>query len=101
MRCNQIACKLVGSALAIACAVSLAMALSGCGATVSEWHDPGVSRSVCSDFLTSGLRGAASFPGLASPLPRTEPRAIAEHEVPNLTSQSRLSDQQQLLPPQA
>ena len=89
MRRNEVAFQLVGSALAIACAVSLAIALSGCTATVAEWHDPGESKSDGSDFLTSGLRRAASFAGLASPLSRTEEQeaiiahAIAEHEVRN------------------
>ena len=89
MRRNQVAFQLVGSALAIACAMSLAIALSGCAATVAEWHDPSGNRSDDPDFLTSGFRRVASFAGLASPLSRTEEqeaiiaRAIAEHEVRN------------------
>jgi hypothetical protein len=89
MRRNQVAFQLVGSALAIACAMSLAIALSGCAVDVAEWHDPPASTSDDLDFLTSGLRRVASVAGLAGPLSRTEEqeaiiaRAIAEHEARN------------------
>ena len=89
MRRIQVAFQLVGSALAIACALSLAFALSGCTEAVAEWHDPSGNRSDDPDFLTSVLRRAASFARLASPLSRTEEqeaikaRAIADYEVRN------------------
>ena len=86
MRRGRFAFQLTGSLLAIFCALSLALALGGCGATAVNWRSGTPDATITADFLRSDLRTFASLSGVVIPLSRTEEdaiiaRAIAEHEM--------------------